>query len=54
VMTSRNLSDLYGTPVDVLSVRGRIVVVGAPDHPAGPSQHHDEDTPAGTAGGRRA
>jgi zinc/manganese transport system ATP-binding protein len=53
VMTSRNLSDLYGTPVDVLSVRGRIVVVGAPDHPAGPSQHHDEDTPAGTAGGRR-
>jgi zinc/manganese transport system ATP-binding protein len=42
VMTSANLSELYGTPVDVLEVRGRIVVVGAPDHPAGPSHHHDE------------
>ncbi|MCU1670563.1 MAG: Zinc import ATP-binding protein [Blastococcus sp.] len=41
VMTSANLSELYQTPVDVLEVRGRIVVVGAPDHPAGPSQHHD-------------
>jgi zinc/manganese transport system ATP-binding protein len=42
VMTSATLSQLYGTPVDVLQVRGRIVVVGAPDHPAGPSQHHDD------------
>lgn len=43
VMTSANLSELYQTPVDVLEVRGRIVVVGAPDHPAGPSHHHDDD-----------
>jgi zinc/manganese transport system ATP-binding protein len=45
VMTSANLSELYGTPVDVLEVRGRIVVVGAPDHPAGPSHHHDDEVP---------
>jgi zinc/manganese transport system ATP-binding protein len=31
VMTSARLSDLYGVPVDVLNVRGRIVVVGATD-----------------------
>ena len=31
VMTGERLSDLYGTEVDVLRVRGRIVVVGAPD-----------------------
>lgn len=43
VMTSENLSDLYRTPVDVLRVRGRIVVVGAPDHPAG---HHDDEAVA--------
>jgi zinc/manganese transport system ATP-binding protein len=30
VMTSRTLSRLYGAPVDVLRVRGRIVVVGGP------------------------
>ncbi len=30
VMTSRTLSGLYGAPVDVLHVRGRIVVVGGP------------------------
>jgi zinc/manganese transport system ATP-binding protein len=54
VMTSGNLSELYGTPVDVLQVRGRIVVVGAPDHPAGPSQHHDEGPPARPATSRRA
>lgn len=47
VMTSAALSQLYGTPVDVLQVRGRIVVVGAPDHPAGSGRHHDD--PAGTA-----
>jgi zinc/manganese transport system ATP-binding protein len=29
VMTSENLSELYRTPVDVLRVRGQIVVVGA-------------------------
>jgi zinc/manganese transport system ATP-binding protein len=31
VMTSERLSDLYGTDVDVLRVRGRLVVVGAAD-----------------------
>jgi zinc/manganese transport system ATP-binding protein len=35
VMTSETLSLLYGTEVDVLRVRGRIVVVGAPEH-----EHH--------------
>jgi zinc/manganese transport system ATP-binding protein len=54
VMTSQNLSELYGTPVDVLQVRGRIVVVGAPDHPAGPSQHHHEGPPALPTSSRRA
>jgi len=29
VMTSERLTDLYGTPVDVLDVRGRLVVVGS-------------------------
>jgi zinc/manganese transport system ATP-binding protein len=46
VMTSGNLSELYGTPIDVLEVRGRIVVVGAPDHPAGPSHHHEDEHPS--------
>jgi zinc/manganese transport system ATP-binding protein len=31
VLTSETLSQLYGTDVDVLRVRGRIVVVGTPD-----------------------
>jgi zinc/manganese transport system ATP-binding protein len=30
VMTSQTLSRLYGAPIDVLRVRGRIVVVGGP------------------------
>jgi len=33
VLTSEMLSRLYGTTVDVLRLRGRIVVVGAPDEP---------------------
>jgi zinc/manganese transport system ATP-binding protein len=33
VFTSARLSDLYQTDVEVLRVRGRIVVVGAPDSP---------------------
>ncbi|WP_030214518.1 metal ABC transporter ATP-binding protein [Streptomyces bikiniensis] len=37
VLTSAVLSRLYGTQVDVLRVRGRIVVVGAPD---AASPHH--------------
>jgi len=39
VMTSRTLSQLYRTDVDVLRVRGRIVVVGA--HEEGPHHHPD-------------
>jgi zinc/manganese transport system ATP-binding protein len=31
VLTSETLSRLYGTDVDVLNVRGRVVVVGTPD-----------------------
>jgi zinc/manganese transport system ATP-binding protein len=31
VLTSETLSHLYGTAVDVLRVRGRVVVVGTPD-----------------------
>jgi zinc/manganese transport system ATP-binding protein len=36
-MTSENLSQLYRTEVEVVRVRGRIVVVGAEDAPV----HHD-------------
>ena len=32
VLRSEVLSDLYGTPVDVIRNRGRIFVAGAPDH----------------------
>jgi zinc/manganese transport system ATP-binding protein len=46
VMTSERLTDLYGAPVDVLRVRDRIIVVGAPDlehdHVSG-GHHHVED-----------
>jgi zinc/manganese transport system ATP-binding protein len=41
VMTSERLSELYGTEVDVLRVRGRIVVVGANEH----AHHHHGDAP---------
>ncbi|MEW2368044.1 metal ABC transporter ATP-binding protein [Streptomyces sp. NPDC006656] len=47
VMTTSTLSELYGTQVDVLRVRGRIVVVGAPD---AATVHHHEGGPNG--GGR--
>lgn len=44
VMTSETLSRLYATDVDVLRVRGRIVVVGSPDaahaEPGGHHHHH--------------
>jgi len=33
VLTSETLSRLYGTSVDVLRVRGRVIVVGAPAQP---------------------
>ncbi|WP_431313304.1 metal ABC transporter ATP-binding protein [Streptomyces antnestii] len=39
VLTSESLSRLYGTQVDVVRVRGRIVVVGVPDEPATPPHH---------------
>ncbi len=44
VLTSDGLSDLYGTDVDVLNVRGRIIVVGSDDtaltEPGGHHHHH--------------
>jgi zinc/manganese transport system ATP-binding protein len=33
------LTELYGTPVEVLRSRGRLIVLGAPD--AGAEEHHD-------------
>lgn len=39
VMTSEVLSELYGTPVEVLHTNGRIVVVGLPDA----TTHHHEN-----------
>jgi zinc/manganese transport system ATP-binding protein len=46
VMTGERLSDLYGTEVDVLRVRGRIVVVGASDaaHAEHGGHHHHPAT----------
>jgi len=53
VMTSERLSALYGAQVDVVRVRGRVVVIGAPDaahgdadgshhhHPVGDDHDHD-------------
>jgi len=53
IMTSETLSALYETEVDVLRIRGRIVVIGAPDsahgdadgshhhHPVGDDHEHD-------------
>lgn len=39
VLTSEALSQLYGTPVDVIRIRDRITVVGAPDEVAQPPHH---------------
>ncbi|MBC6463005.1 metal ABC transporter ATP-binding protein [Actinomadura sp. HBU206391] len=39
VMTSPVLSDLYGTPVEVIHAHGRLVIVGAPEQAA----HHEHD-----------
>ncbi|MEU3225939.1 ATP-binding cassette domain-containing protein [Streptomyces sp. NPDC006976] len=41
VLTSKSLSRLYGTRVDVVRVHGRVVVVGTPDGPAAPAHHTD-------------
>ena len=51
VLTSATLSDLYRTPVDVLDVRGRVVVVGTPDEPGGCSHHDLTPETAGRPGG---
>jgi zinc/manganese transport system ATP-binding protein len=40
VLTSEGLSRLYGTEIDVLRVRGRVVVVGTPDDQ---HVHHVDD-----------
>jgi zinc/manganese transport system ATP-binding protein len=50
VLTSATLSELYRTPVDVLNVRGRVVVVGTPDEPGG-CTHHELTPEAQPAGG---
>ena len=51
VLTTEGLSDLYGTDVDVLNVRGRIIVVGsddsAPTEPGGHHHHHHDDHHSG-------
>ncbi|MET9253913.1 ATP-binding cassette domain-containing protein [Streptomyces sp. NPDC003717] len=47
VLTSDSLSELYRTRVDVLRVRDRVVVVGAPDEPAAAHDHHHEPEPHG-------
>ncbi len=41
VMHSEQLSRLYDTPVDVLELGGRLVVVGAPDSGLDEAHHHD-------------
>jgi zinc/manganese transport system ATP-binding protein len=43
VMTSESLSELYDSPVDVVSLHGRIVVVGTPDSGDALGCHHDHD-----------
>ena len=40
VLTSERLSELYDTTVDVLNVRGRIVVIGSDDDLTEPHGHH--------------
>lgn len=42
VLRSEVLSELYGSPVDVIRSRGRIIVVGTPDFQNAPhDEHHD-------------
>ena len=40
IMTTERLSALYGTPVDVVRVGGRIVVVSGEDATGGPTEQH--------------
>ena len=51
VLRSEVLSEMYGTPVDVIRSRGRIVVVGAPDAPHEPLPHPAQDDDQTTAPG---
>jgi zinc/manganese transport system ATP-binding protein len=44
VLQSEVLSDLYGSPVDVIRAQGRVIVVGASD---GSPAHHDHDHEGG-------
>jgi zinc/manganese transport system ATP-binding protein len=44
VLQTETLTRLYGTPVDVLRVRGRVVVVGTPDDEG---VHHHDHAPDG-------
>lgn len=48
ILTTESLTHLYGAPVDVLNVRGRIVVVGAAE-PAAISHHHTSDSIGSTS-----
>ena len=41
ILTSERLSELYGTDVDVIRLRGRILVVGGPDGPGTEVGGHD-------------
>ncbi len=43
VMTGECLSDLYGAPVDVLTVRGRLLVVGAADSSVSELDPHEHE-----------
>ncbi len=48
VLSSERLSDLYGTDIDVVRVRGRVLVVGGRDaahHETGDHRHHHADDP---------
>ncbi|WP_211294437.1 metal ABC transporter ATP-binding protein [Compostimonas suwonensis] len=46
VLRSEVLSELYGSPVDVIRTRGRVIVVGTPD--AVHADHHDSSHEPGT------
>ena len=56
VLTSERLSDLYGTDIDVIEVRGRIIVVGSdestPTEPGGHHHHHHDDHGIGPGSAR--
>ncbi|MBF4635714.1 metal ABC transporter ATP-binding protein [Agreia pratensis] len=48
VLRSEVLSELYGSPVDVIRTRGRVIVVGVPDAGHGhDGHHHHDDDPGG-------